>query len=207
VKKFLFLTLVVVLMAGLILSGCPKPAPTTPTTPTTPPPAPTKVLKFGATIAMISGQGIQTKKWLDLYAKLYNDAGGWEIGGEKYEVEMVVYDNQGDSAKAKDYLEKLVLQDGCKFILGGSGSVGVDITVTEPNKVICFGSDFTNVSADPKVQYYYTTGNFFTNALQYRIEKDLASKGVKNYVSVKPDTQMGHFIDGIMTPPGLTMDP
>jgi ABC-type branched-subunit amino acid transport system substrate-binding protein len=198
-KKLLFVTLVVVLLAGLILGGCAKPAPTTPTTPTpTPPPAPQKVLKFGGTYALNRPEIVPAPKWGDLLAKLINDQGGWKIGGEKYKVEFINYDDQGDQAKAKNNLEKLVLQDGCKFILGGTPSAGVDITVTEPNKVICVGSDFTNASSDPKVQYYYTTGNYFNNALVYVVCQDVAAKGVKSYVSVKPDTQMGHFIDGII---------
>jgi branched-chain amino acid transport system substrate-binding protein len=185
VKKFLFLILVVVLVVSLILGGCPKPAPT-------------KTLKFGTTVGMASISGVALKRWNDLIAKLYNDKGGWEIGGERYEVEMITYDNQADSIKAKNDLERLVLQDGCKFILGGTGTVGVDLTITEPNKVICFGNDFTNASSDPKVQYYYTTGNYFNNALVYVVCKDVVAKGVKSYVSIKPDTQMGHFIDNIM---------
>jgi branched-chain amino acid transport system substrate-binding protein len=193
-KKFLLVALVVVLLAGLILGGCPKPAPT-------------KVLKIGTILAMNTTQGIETKKWHDLLVKSYNDKGGWKIGDERYEVEMVTYDSQGDAVKAKDYLEKLVLQDGCKLLLGGSGTVSVDITITEPNKVLVIGGDLTNASADPKVQYYYTSGQIFTNAVLYRICKDMANKGVKNYVSVKPDTQFGHFIDAVATSTWKLADP
>lgn len=147
---------------------------------------------------MNNAQGLQTKKWYDLYAKLVNDAGGWQIGNDKYEIQMVIYDTQASATTAKDELTRLVLQDGCKFVFGSTGAAAVDTTITEPNKVMIWGNDFTNASSDPKVQYYYTTGNFFTNALQYRIERDVAEKGIKSYVSVKPDSQMGRFIDNIL---------
>jgi Periplasmic binding protein len=57
------------------------------------------------------------------------------------------------------------------------------------------GNDFSNDAAKPEIQYYYTTGNFFASALVYKVCKDMVDKGINNYVSVKPDTQMGHFID------------
>jgi branched-chain amino acid transport system substrate-binding protein len=157
-----------------------------------------KTLKIGALIAMNNAQGVQTKKWYDLYAKLVNDAGGWKIGNDTYNMQVVAYDTQANPTTAKDELTRLVLQDGCKFVFGGTGSAAVDCTITEPNKVIIFGTDMTADSAKPTVNYYYTTGNFFTNALQYKIESDVVKLGVKSYVSVKPDNQTGHFIDMII---------
>jgi ABC-type branched-subunit amino acid transport system substrate-binding protein len=156
-----------------------------------------KVLKIGASFALNNPMGLEPKKWLVLFAKLINDKGGWQIGKENYKVDMIVYDNQGDAVKAKTDLEKLVLEDGVKFILGDpTGSPGVTTTVTEPNKVICLGLDVTNVSADPKIQYYWTpNGMFFARGLMYTMYKEMVNKGIKSYVSVKPDTEFGHWAD------------
>jgi hypothetical protein len=46
----------------------------------------------------------------------------------------------------------------------------------------------------PNIQYYYTT-NYFTNALQYKIASHMADYHFKSYVSVKPDSEIGHFAD------------
>jgi len=182
-------------MAGLILGGCAKPAPTTPTTPTTPPP-PQKVLKIGASLDMNSSMGIQEKKWFDLFAKLYNDAGGWEIGGEKYKVEVIIYNNQSDQVKAKSDVEKLVLQDGCKFILGGSASAAVDGLVTEPNKVLICEQDMTGAGVKPNLQYWYgTCDTTWGRGTNYTIYSDFMTRGCKSIVEVKSDDMMGHYFD------------
>ena len=61
-----------------------------------------KYLKFGAVLNMSSPRGLQDKKWYDLFAKLYNDAGGWKIGNDTYKVQIVTYDSQGNATTAKD---------------------------------------------------------------------------------------------------------
>ena len=101
-------------------------------------------------------------------------------------------------ARQRTILEKLVLQDGVKFILGSpTGNPATDAEVTEPNKVIVLGLDFIGNSADPKLQYYYTPlGYFFTSGLMYTQYRDIAAKGMKSYVSVKSDDMMGHVADG-----------
>ncbi len=105
---------------------------------------------------------VEQKKWFDLFAKLINEQGGWKIGADTYKVDMIIYDSAGDPVKAKNYLEKLVLQDGVKFILGSpTNNPATDAEVTEPNKVICLGVDVTGTSADPKIQYYYTPPGLF----------------------------------------------
>jgi branched-chain amino acid transport system substrate-binding protein len=197
-KKLFFVALVVVVMAGLILGGCAKPAPT-----------PTKVLKMGSVIDLSGARGIQTANWYKLMTKLTNDAGGWKIGNDTYKVEMVIYDPHGSAAAAKDYLTRAVLQDGCKYMLGWSltGSADVDTTVTEPNKVIVVAEDLTNQGVNPKYQYYFPTGNFFQNCDVFKICKDMVNKGVKSYVSVKPDNQVGHFIDTMINKAWKLADP
>ncbi len=179
-KLFLF-----ILVIGMAISGYTKEAKSQ------------KALKIGASFGLNIPMGLEQKKWLVLFAKLINEKGGWKIGRENYKVEMIIYDNQGDAVKAKTDLEKLVLEDGVKFILGDpTGSPGVTTTVTEPNKVICLGLDLTNVSADPKIQYYYTpNGMFFARGLMYTMYKEMVNKGIKSYVSVKPDSEMGRWAD------------
>jgi ABC-type branched-subunit amino acid transport system substrate-binding protein len=213
-KLFLFALISLLLIVSLTLGACssasttssgPAPAPATSMTTSAPapPPAssavPPNVLKLGTTAPMNSPFGLQAKKWFDLYSKIINDGGGLKLGGKTYQVQIIVYDDQGDVTKAEDNIRRLVLQDGCKYILGGqTNQASVDVTITEPNKVLVVGSDQTNNSSDPKNQYYFTTGNYFTNALQFIIERDVVAGGAKSYVSVKPDNQMGHFIDNIL---------
>jgi ABC-type branched-subunit amino acid transport system substrate-binding protein len=192
----------IILIACMVIGGCAKSTTTTTTTPTptTTTPAPHKVLKIGSVQDMTNPNGLEQQKWLTLFAKLINAQGGWKIGSDTYDVDMIVYDSTGDAAKAKSYLERLVLQDGVKYILGSpTGDPAVDTTVTEPNKVICMGLDIMDTSTDPKIQYYWTpNGMFFGRGFMYDLYKDIAAKGVKTYVSAKTDTMMGHAADGML---------
>jgi hypothetical protein len=53
---------------------------------------PTQTLKIGAVVPFNMKEGIEITKWLKLFAKIYNEQGGWEIGGQKCIVEPIVYD-------------------------------------------------------------------------------------------------------------------
>ncbi|MBN1368411.1 MAG: ABC transporter substrate-binding protein [Dehalococcoidales bacterium] len=209
-KKFIIILVAVAVIGALIFSGCTKAtttttqgqtSTTTKTTSTTLE-APHKVLKIGSVIGLNSPAGIETKKWLDLFAKLINEQGGWKIGADTYDVDMIIYDSQSDPSKGKSYLEKLVLQDGVKFIIGGLGPTGnpaTDAEVTEPNKVIVLGLDLVGNSADPNLQYYYTPdGMFFCSGYVYVICNDMQAKGMKTYASLKSDDMGGHFMDGVI---------
>ena len=206
-KRFFIILLAVAVIGALILGGCAKKTTSTTTTTTqtqtstsTTTTTPHKVLKIGSVAAMNSPSGVENKKWYDLVAKLVNEQGGWKIGADTYDVDMIIYDGQGDPAKSKNYLDKLVLQDGVKFIFDApTGDPATDAEVTEPNKVIVLGMDSTDHSSDPKLQYYYTPmGMFFSNGYLYAIDKDLASRGMKSYASLKTDDMMGHFMDGMV---------
>ncbi len=90
----------IILVVGLILSGCAKKTPSTTTTTTqtqtstsTTITTPHKVLKIGGVKALNSPMSLEEKKWLDLFAKLINEQGGWKIGADTYDVDMIVYDS------------------------------------------------------------------------------------------------------------------
>ena len=51
-----------------------------------------------------------------LYAKRYNDAGGLDIGGKKYQIEIISYDDQYSTPGAVAAYNRLVNQDGVKYI-------------------------------------------------------------------------------------------
>ena len=223
-SRLLISLIALVLIVAVLLSACAKTTSTTTQTSNTTTQTSTsttqtststtttsgqKVLKIGAVIDLTAARGLQTKNWYNLMAKLYNDAGGWKIGNDTYKVQMIIYDTQGNVTTAKDELTRLVLNDGCKYIIGFNitGSADVDATVTEPNKVIAVAEDLTNQGVNPKYQYYFPTGNFFQNADIYKICVDMVKKGVKSYVSVKPDNQVGHFMDPLINNAWKLADP
>ena len=100
--------------------------------------------------------------------------------------------------RQRTYLEKLVLQDGVKFIFGGgTGNAATDAEVTEPNKVIYLSGDWGNAAADPNIHYYFTPmGGFFSSGLMYDLYKDMEAKDMKSYAALKTDDMIGHMADG-----------
>jgi hypothetical protein len=68
------------------------------------------------------------------------------------------------------------------------------MTITEPNKVITIHEDLTNLAAKT-AEYFYTTGNFFTTALNYKIAVIEKNLGMKTYCGVRPENQAGHAME------------
>jgi len=63
----------------------------------------------------------------EIWAERVNAAGGINLGGTRYNVEFVAYDNEYDPAKARTGATKLIREDGVSFImmLGGDTWPGV----------------------------------------------------------------------------------
>ena len=51
-------------------------------------------------------------------AQLYNEQGGFEIGGKKYKIEIVPIDDKNDPKLAVSGAERLTKQDGIHYIIG-----------------------------------------------------------------------------------------
>lgn len=166
----------------------------TSTAPTTAPPADQPVLKIGALLSLDTVQGVEMKKWVELFAKLYNDAGGWKIGDKTYTVEAKIYDcGVWDAAKTRSATEKAVLQDKVQFMVCNWGDIPAEtISVTEPNKVLWMGLDFTDGTVAPTLKYSIRAqGLFFAQGLFYYIIQDYMAQGAKNGLVVCPDSQQG----------------
>jgi len=84
-----------------------------------------KTVKIGMNIPMTGDYapwGLPGLYGCQIIANDINAAGGVEIGGEKYNIEMVAYDHAYDTEKAVQGYKKLVLEDDVKMVmmLGGS---------------------------------------------------------------------------------------
>jgi ABC-type branched-subunit amino acid transport system substrate-binding protein len=159
------------------------------------------VLKVGALLSLDTIQGVEMKKWLELFAKMYNDAGGWKIGDVSYKVQPMIYDvGVYDAAKSRSAAEKAVLQDGVKYMVCNWGDIPAEtLSVTEPNKVLWMGLDFTDGTVAPTLKYSIRAqGLFFAQGLFYYIEQDYMKQGAKSMLVVSPDTQQGQSGSGMV---------
>ena len=98
------------------------------------------VITLGAAISLTgkySTNGEHTQKGYDLAVKIVNDRGGVDVGGTKYKLVIKYYDDESTAARGAELAERLIKQDGVKFMLGpySSGLTKAIAPVTEKHGV------------------------------------------------------------------------
>ena len=92
------------------------------------------VLKIGV-LGVMSGPaaswGLVNKYCAQTSAELYNEQGGFEIGGKKYKIEIVAIDDKNDPKLTVSGAERLTKQEGIHYIIGPN----VDTTATSVQPV------------------------------------------------------------------------
>ena len=117
-------------------------------------------MKLGV-LATLSGAGtawgIAMQGAAELAAEDVNGKGGLEVGGKKYKVEVVSYDDHYKAADALTAFNRMVFDDGIKFVVGplGSAPALALLPVSTENKVITMTMAFTPkaLSADYKYSF------------------------------------------------------
>jgi branched-chain amino acid transport system substrate-binding protein len=85
----------------------------------------TDTIRFGASLSLtgkLSTEGKRVKDGYDFYVKHVNEQGGIEIAGKKYKVNITYYNDESDINTAVKLVEKLIVEDGIKYLLGPYGS-------------------------------------------------------------------------------------
>jgi branched-chain amino acid transport system substrate-binding protein len=153
------------------------------------------VLKFGSLIPLMLKEGVEIKKWHELFAKMINEQGGLTVGGKKYTLEFFAYDvGYMDSAKTLAAVQKAIHQDGVKYLVDNFGDMySLTAVHADQNKVLCMGVGFGDEVVSTKYQYFFRPlGGQFTSATNYLLGKDFIKKGAKTGVVVTVDNEIGH---------------
>jgi len=100
-------------------------------------------LKIGVIAALSGGGtawGLGLQRGVQIALDEVNAAGGLKVDGKTYQFSLVAYDDQYNAAQAKMAVDRLVQQDGVKFVMGPVGSPGAlsSLAVTQPAKVLQF---------------------------------------------------------------------
>jgi branched-chain amino acid transport system substrate-binding protein len=84
-----------------------------------------------------SQEGKNAHDGYDFAVKKINDGGGVKVGGKTYKLVVKYYDDESTPARTAQLLERLINQDGTKFVLGpyGSGPTKAAAPVTEKYKI------------------------------------------------------------------------
>lgn len=99
-----------------------------------------ETVTLGAAVALTgkyAQNGANTKNGYDLAVRRINDKGGIKIGGRPYRLEIRYYDDESTPARDTELVERLIQQDGVKFLLGpyGSGLTRAILPIIERHKI------------------------------------------------------------------------
>src|SRR3954454_13477000 len=125
------------------------------------------VVRFGAPLPLtgpLAPEAVKQKQGYGLWAEEANKAGGINVGGKRYKVEMVYADYQSNTPRSVQTSEQMITQDKVNFLFGafGSGAAKAASTVSEKYKVPTIAS--TASSAQVYDQgYKYLFGTFTPN--------------------------------------------
>jgi len=97
-------------------------------------------ITLGAAISLTGKYSTNGKNTLDGYqlaVKRVNEMGGVKVGGKTYQLKIAYYDDESTSARGAQLMERLIDQDGLKFVLGpySSGLTKAIAPVTEKYKI------------------------------------------------------------------------
>jgi branched-chain amino acid transport system substrate-binding protein len=98
------------------------------------------VIVLGAPVSLTgkyAQNGTNTKNGYDLAVAKINEKGGSDIGGKKYKFEIRYYDDESTPTRGAELAERLIEQDGVKFMLGpySSGLTKAILPVVEKHQV------------------------------------------------------------------------
>ena len=114
---------------------------------------------LGAAVSLTgkySTNGKNTQDGYNLAVKRVNEMGGVKVGGKAYQLKVLYYDDESTSARGAQLAERLISQDGVKFVLGpySSGLTKAIAPVTEKYRI-------------PMVEGNGADRNLFTQGYRY----------------------------------------
>lgn len=157
------------------------------------------VLKIGALVTL-SGPGAAwgqaMKNAAELAADRVNAAGGLEVGGKRYQVQVVPYDDKYQANEAVTVANRMVFQDNIKYIIGPLGSAPALAVqpITEKNDVITVTMGFTPKALSPDKPYSFRAVVTTAEFSQPQIDWIVKNEGIKNVGGLFPNDESGQAI-------------
>lgn len=151
----------------------------------------TNVIKIGGMDNLTTDLGVDQKKCLALCADTLNKQGGITVGGQKYTVEVIMYDDKGDPTSAKSAFNELVEQKKCNFILGDFWSADTLMPLAEAKKVVLSCEALSPAILNPRYKYCFNTAAL-ANSATTAIAGVSAIYPGNSWVITMPDNMQGH---------------
>lgn len=158
-----------------------------------------ETLKLGALVTLSGagaawGQGM--KNAAEIAAAQANEKGGLEVGGKKYRVEVVAYDDKYQANEAVTVANRLVFEDKVKYIIGPVGSAPVLAIqpITEKNKVILLTLGFTSKALAADKPYTFRPNVTTAEVSQAQIDWIVKAHKLTKVGALFPNDETGQQI-------------
>lgn len=158
-------------------------------------PAWAQTIKLGVVGALTGGPaeyGLADREGVRTLADEINQKGGLEVGGKKYKIEVVAYDDQQKPAQAVSAYNRLVNVDGVKYIFLQSSSSTLALeSNAERDKVVLLSAAFSPkiINNDTKYTYriYLNGANFVPSLIGWM----KANTKERSVVTINPNDETG----------------
>lgn len=125
------------------------------------------VIRFGAPLPItgpLAPEAVKQQQGYDLWAEQANKAGGINVGGKKYKVEIVYSDYQSNTPRSVQTTEQMITQEKVNFMFGpfGSGAAKAASTIAEKYKVPMLAATASSAQVYDQ-NYKYLFGTFTPN--------------------------------------------
>jgi len=158
-----------------------------------------ETLKIGALVTL-SGPGAAwgqaMKNAAELAADKVNAAGGLDVAGRKYKVEIVAYDDKYQAGEAVTVANRLVFEDKVKYLIGPTGSAPTLAVqpITEKNQVLTSTLGFTNKALSPDKPFSFRPVITTYEIADPQIAWLVKQHGVKKAGGLFPNDESGQVI-------------
>ena len=125
------------------------------------------VIRFGAPLPItgpLAPEAVKQQMGYNLWAEEANKAGGINVGGKKYKVEIVYGDYQSNTPRSVQTTEQMITQDNVNFMFGpfGSGAAKAASTISEKYKMPTIAASASSSQVYDQ-GYKYLFGTFTPN--------------------------------------------
>ena len=152
-----------------------------------------KILKVGCTLPLNTGMGVETKKMLEVIVPKFNDAGDLIVKGQRYQIDLIIYDDKYSAESGRAAVERLVYQDKVKFMVCqiGSAPIVAGLSTTESEKVMNMVGGASPKIVSPKNQYIFGTSTTRTSIPPLWMMVKKVFPNAKTVVFISPDDETG----------------
>jgi len=154
-----------------------------------------KTVKIGTSLPLSISFGVNIAEGLQACVDKVNQEGGLKVGGERYLINMVIYDDKYRPDVGRAAIERLINADKVTAIVGTAASpvAYASLPVVQAAGVPMFASAWTEKLLDPKLRYVYTTTTARSADCFYSMIVREVEPKIKTAVLAAADHETGHI--------------